>query len=158
MPMLDPIATHNRRTRWAITGLEAGALLFIAGLAALYLNPFWHFDDGGFLNWKLHWWNAAGGIRTARGLSDWGATDVNLPEDGYAGLPSIDGQRRDSIVFRCAEPYNSRLKMERVQYGCHQPSSAAPDQADYCRTENVLRVGLSRLSRCKERNPSLPAK
>jgi Ankyrin repeats (3 copies) len=44
----------------AISGLEAGAVLFVAGLLVLYLNPFWHFDEGGFLNWRLHWWNTAG--------------------------------------------------------------------------------------------------
>jgi uncharacterized membrane protein YphA (DoxX/SURF4 family) len=66
--MLDPIATHKRRTRWALTGLEAGALLFVAGLAVLYVNPFWHFDDGGFLDHRVHWWNAAGEILIATGL------------------------------------------------------------------------------------------
>jgi Ankyrin repeats (3 copies) len=66
--MVNPNATHNRRTTWAITGLEAGALLFVAGLAALYLNPFWHFDDGGFLDWRVHWWNTAGEILIAAGI------------------------------------------------------------------------------------------
>jgi hypothetical protein len=66
--MLDPKATHNRRTRWALTGLEAGAILFIAGLAALYLNPFWHFDDGGFLDHRVHWWNTSGEILIGAGL------------------------------------------------------------------------------------------
>jgi hypothetical protein len=53
--MLNPIAKHNRRAAWAITGLEAGAVLFILGLVILYLNPFWHFDEGGFLDWRVHW-------------------------------------------------------------------------------------------------------
>lgn len=66
--MLSPTATHNRRTRWAITALELGALLFLAGLALLYFNPFWHFDDGGFVDRRVHWWNAAGEILTAAGL------------------------------------------------------------------------------------------
>ncbi len=35
-------------------------MLFVAGLVFLYLNPYWHFDEGGFLDWRLHWWNAAG--------------------------------------------------------------------------------------------------
>jgi hypothetical protein len=48
--------------------LEAGAVLFIAGLAALYLNPFWHFDESGFLDHRVYWWNAAGEILTATGL------------------------------------------------------------------------------------------
>jgi hypothetical protein len=37
-------------------GLEAGVLLFAGGLTLLYLNPFWHFDEGGFLDWRVHWW------------------------------------------------------------------------------------------------------
>jgi len=66
--MLNPTATHNRRTRWALTGLEAGAVLFLAGLAVLYFNPFWHFDEGGFLDRRAHWWNTAGEILAAVGL------------------------------------------------------------------------------------------
>jgi hypothetical protein len=45
------------------------------------------------------------------------ATYLNWPEDGYARLPLIEGQCCDSIVFRRAETYNSRLKMGRIQYG-----------------------------------------
>jgi Ankyrin repeats (3 copies) len=66
--MLTPKAKHIRRGSWIVIGLEVGAALFIAGLLALYLNPFWHFDDGGFLDWRVHWWNAAGEILTASGL------------------------------------------------------------------------------------------
>jgi hypothetical protein len=66
--MLTPKARHIRFTTWAITSLEAGAFLFVAGLLVLYLNPFWHFDDGGFLDWRVHWWNAAGQVLTAAGL------------------------------------------------------------------------------------------
>jgi hypothetical protein len=66
--MLNPTATHNRRTRWVLTALEVGAVLFLAGLALLYFNPFWHFDDGGFLDRRVHWWNAAGQILTAAGM------------------------------------------------------------------------------------------
>jgi hypothetical protein len=58
--MLTPSAKHIRRATWAITGLEAGALLLIAGLVVLYLNPYWHFDEGGFIDWRLRWWNVAG--------------------------------------------------------------------------------------------------
>ena len=43
-------------------------MLFLAGLAALYLNPFWHFDEGGFLDHHVHWWNAAGEILIGTGL------------------------------------------------------------------------------------------
>jgi Ankyrin repeats (3 copies) len=66
--MLSPTAKHIRRTTWAVAGLEAGAVLFIAGLAVLHLNPFWHFDETGFLDWRLHWWTAAGEILIAAGL------------------------------------------------------------------------------------------
>ncbi len=68
MQSLSPTAKHIRRTTWAITGLEAGAMLFVVGLAALYVNPFWHFDEGGFLDWRLQWWNAAGEILIAAGI------------------------------------------------------------------------------------------
>lgn len=66
--MLTPAATHNRRTRWVLTALEVGAVLFLVGLALLYFNPFWHFDERGFLDWRVHWWNAAGEIFTGAGL------------------------------------------------------------------------------------------
>jgi hypothetical protein len=66
--MLTPTAKHIRRTTWTVTGLEAGALLFVAGLLLLYLNPFWHFDEGGFLDWRLHWWNIAGEVLIAAGF------------------------------------------------------------------------------------------
>jgi hypothetical protein len=66
--MLSAEARHNRLTTWAITGLEGGALLFVGGVALLYLNPFWHFDDGGFLDWRLRWWNATGETLVGAGL------------------------------------------------------------------------------------------
>jgi Ankyrin repeats (3 copies) len=66
--MPTPAATHNRRTRWALTALEAGAVLFLVGLGALYFNPFWHFDAGGFLDWRVQWWNAGGEILAGAGL------------------------------------------------------------------------------------------
>lgn len=66
--MLNSIAKHNRHSRWVVTGLEVGALLFLGGLAALYFNPFWHFDEAGFLDQKVYWWNAAGEILMATGL------------------------------------------------------------------------------------------
>jgi hypothetical protein len=53
---------------WAISGLEAGVVLFALGLTLLYLNPFWHFDESGFLDWRVHWWNAASTFLTAAGL------------------------------------------------------------------------------------------
>jgi hypothetical protein len=66
--MLDPTARHIRRTSWAVTGIEAGILLFAAGMVVLYINPFWHPDDGGLLDWRLHWWNTAGQLLAAVGL------------------------------------------------------------------------------------------
>jgi len=66
--MLNPTARHIRRSSWAVTGLEAGAVLFAGGITLLYLNPFWHFDESGFLDWRVHWWNAAGEVLIAAGL------------------------------------------------------------------------------------------
>src|SRR5271154_6497309 len=66
--MLTPIARHKRCTRWALTGLEVGALLFLAGLALFYFNPFWHFDEAGILDHRVHWWNTAGEILIGTGL------------------------------------------------------------------------------------------
>lgn len=66
--MLSPIAKHNRRSTWVVNGLETGVLLFLAGLVLLSLNPFWHFDEGGFLDWRLQWWNAGGEILIAAGV------------------------------------------------------------------------------------------
>jgi hypothetical protein len=65
---LHPAALHLRRVSWAVTGLEAGALLFAGGLTLLYLNPFWHFDEAGLLDWRVHWWNTIGEILIAAGL------------------------------------------------------------------------------------------
>lgn len=66
--MINPTASHIRRASWAVTGLEAGAVVFAGGLTLLYLNPFWHFDQSGFIDWRVHWWNAAGEILMAAGL------------------------------------------------------------------------------------------
>jgi hypothetical protein len=66
--MLTPTAKHIRRTTWAFTGVEVGALLFVTGLLVLYLNPFWHFDEGGFVDWRLRWWNTAGELFIAAGF------------------------------------------------------------------------------------------
>jgi Ankyrin repeats (3 copies) len=66
MPTSKP--AHIRFTTWAVAGLEIGALLFAAGLLALFLNPFWHFDESGFLDWRVHWWNSAGEVLVAVGL------------------------------------------------------------------------------------------
>ncbi len=66
--MLSPNSRHIRRTTWAVTGVEAGAVLFIAGLTLLYLNPFWHLDERGLLDSRARWWNIAGEILIAAGL------------------------------------------------------------------------------------------
>jgi hypothetical protein len=42
--------------------------MFALGLTLLYLNPFWHFDEGGFLDWRVLWWNATATMLTAAGL------------------------------------------------------------------------------------------
>ena len=65
---LSPTASHHRRASWATTGLEVGAVLFTGGLTLLYLNPFWHFDEAGLLDWRVHWWNAAAEMLTGAGL------------------------------------------------------------------------------------------
>src|SRR5580704_5859294 len=67
--MLTPTAKHFRRATWAITCLEAGALLFVAGLVVLYLNPYWHFDEGGFLDWRLRWYLAS--LAGGHGPTSW---------------------------------------------------------------------------------------
>ena len=66
--MLNPPSRHIRPSTWAVVGLEAGAVLFAAGLALLYLNPFWHFDDRNLLDWRAPWWNTAGEVLIAAGL------------------------------------------------------------------------------------------
>jgi hypothetical protein len=67
-PRITPAARHLRRVHWILTGLEAGLVLFAVGLTLLYLNPFWHYDEAGFLDWRVHWWNAASEILTGAGL------------------------------------------------------------------------------------------
>jgi hypothetical protein len=59
---------HVRRTTWAITALQVGAVFFAGGLTLLYLNPFWHFDEHGLLDWRVHWWNGAAAVMIGGGL------------------------------------------------------------------------------------------
>ena len=69
MPVYAPLTTkYNRRTSWVVTGLESAVMLFLAGLVLLHLNPFWHFDESGFLDWRVHWWNIAAQVLMAAGL------------------------------------------------------------------------------------------
>lgn len=42
-------------------------MLCATGLTLLYLNPFWHFDENGFLDWRVHWWNGAAEMLIATG-------------------------------------------------------------------------------------------
>lgn len=64
-PALSPTRT---RTNWPIIGLECGFVLAVAGEILLYLNPFWHLNEAGFLDARVHWWNLAGQVLTAIGL------------------------------------------------------------------------------------------
>ena len=68
MPTLTPAARHLRRAGLALTALEAGAVFFALGLTLLYLNPFWHFDERGLLDPRLHWWNIVGEFLIASGM------------------------------------------------------------------------------------------
>ncbi len=69
MPVQAPLRTkYNRRTSWVVTGLESAVMLFLAGLVLLHLNPFWHFDESGLLDWRVHWWNVAAQVLMAAGL------------------------------------------------------------------------------------------
>jgi Ankyrin repeats (3 copies) len=60
--------TARKITAWMITALQVGAVSTAAGLTFLYLNPFWHFDEGGFLDWRVDWWNGAAATLIATGL------------------------------------------------------------------------------------------
>jgi hypothetical protein len=66
--MHTPSQKHAHRASLAIAGLEAGAALSILGVVLLYLNPFWHFDNSGFLDYRVYWWNAGGEILVGGGL------------------------------------------------------------------------------------------
>jgi hypothetical protein len=52
-----PAKPPARHTAWAVNALQIGAVMFAGGLVLLYLNPFWHLDDRGFLDGRVHWWN-----------------------------------------------------------------------------------------------------
>jgi hypothetical protein len=67
-PAPSSAAMHVRRTTWAITALQVGAVFFAGGLTLLYLNPFWHFDEHGLLDWRVHWWNGAAAVMIGGGL------------------------------------------------------------------------------------------
>jgi hypothetical protein len=66
--MHNPTARHLQRASWAVTGLETGVVLFGGGITLLHLNPFWHLDESGVLDWRVHWWNAGAELLAALGL------------------------------------------------------------------------------------------
>lgn len=55
--MLPATLKRHRRNILPLTALQTGAVMFALGLTLLYLNPFWHFDESGLLDARLHWWN-----------------------------------------------------------------------------------------------------
>jgi len=59
---------RRRRTNWPITSLQTGAVLFAVGLTLLYLNPFWHFDESGVLDWRTQVWNTGCQMLIGAGL------------------------------------------------------------------------------------------
>jgi hypothetical protein len=56
------------RTNWPLIGLEAGVVMFVAGLLALDLNPLVRWYGVGFLDGRVSWWNAAGETLAGAGL------------------------------------------------------------------------------------------
>jgi hypothetical protein len=62
------VGLARTRHNWIATGFEGGIVLLVAGMILLYLNPFWHMTDGGNLDARALWWNAAGESLTAGGL------------------------------------------------------------------------------------------
>jgi hypothetical protein len=63
MTMLSPRRLYpgvrRPRRNWLVWSFQTGAMMFALGLVLLYLNPFWHLDEGGFLDWRVQWWNVA---------------------------------------------------------------------------------------------------
>lgn len=57
--MLPAKLQPRRRNILPLTALQTGAVMFALGLTLLYLNPFWHFDESGLLDARVHWWNIA---------------------------------------------------------------------------------------------------
>jgi hypothetical protein len=76
--MLTASLQRRHRIHWPITSLQTGGVLFALGLTLLYLNPFWHFDEGGFLDWRVHWWNIACQVLIAAGLLVVGLSLIGL--------------------------------------------------------------------------------
>jgi hypothetical protein len=66
MPLTTPLNTT--RTNWPLVGLEAGAVLFVAGLLVLDINPLVRWYGVDFLDSRVSWWNAAGEAMAGSGL------------------------------------------------------------------------------------------
>src|SRR5579884_212812 len=62
------VGLARRRHNWIATGFEGGIVLLVAGMILLYLNPFWRMTEGGTLDARALWWNAAGESLTAGGF------------------------------------------------------------------------------------------
>lgn len=79
MPVYAPPTTkYNRRTSWMVTGLESAVMVFLAGLVLLHLNPFWHSDESGFLDWRVQWWNIAAQVLMGAGLFGGASASIAL--------------------------------------------------------------------------------
>jgi hypothetical protein len=59
---------RTSRTNWPLIGLEAGGVLFVAGLLVLDLNPLVRWYGVAFLDSRVSWWNAAGETLAGAGL------------------------------------------------------------------------------------------
>ena len=67
-PTISPAAKHLRRAELGHDRPGSWGRAFRRWMTLLYLNPFWQIDEGGFLDWRVHWWNTAGQIFIAAGL------------------------------------------------------------------------------------------
>jgi hypothetical protein len=66
MALTTPLNTT--RTNWPLVGLEVGAVLFVAGLLVLDLNPLVRWYGVDFMDSRVSWWNAAGETLAGAGL------------------------------------------------------------------------------------------
>jgi hypothetical protein len=91
-------------------------MLFLVGLVLLHLNPFWHFDESGFLDWRVHWWNGAAEVLMAAGLLVGTLASIAL----VAALVSRLANRRPwpyvvaSLLVCCAVVWVSREDLTRT--------------------------------------------
>ena len=67
--MSSPALSSTRpHSNWIVTFLEGGLALLAVGVVLLYLNPFWHLNETGFLDPRVHWWNYMAEGAAALGL------------------------------------------------------------------------------------------